>query len=263
MTTPHLLLIDGLNLVRPIYETNPSEDPEKKREGVVKTVGDSFIRAIETHRPTHVAWVFESRGVTWRHLLYPGYKASRPAPPEVLLDAVRDVRANMADQGVATIEYPNLEADDVIGCIAMRAAAAGIAVTVLSTDKDMPYLLKFGVKVYNHFNRSYRDEAWCLAKMFVRPEQMLDSLALQGDSTDDIPGVDQIGVKTAGKLLTEFGDLEGVLAAAAEGKIKGAKGKMLVEQAHMARLSRQLTDLKMDCITEPLSLAAFKVKAKA
>lgn len=260
MPKPHLLLIDGLNFVRPIFETNPSDDPDKKREGVVKTVGDSFIRALETHRPTHVAWVFESRGITWRHILYPDYKSSRPEPPPVLLDAVRDVRVNMADQGVATLEYPNLEADDVIGCLAARALAAGIEVTVVSTDKDMPYLISLGAKVYNHFNRSYRDEAWCLNKMFVRPEQMLDSLALQGDKVDDIPGVAKIGVKIAGQLLTEYGNLEGVLEAAAAGKIKGVKGKMLVEQAHLARLSRQLTELKLDCVTEPLSLSAFRVK---
>ena len=112
--TAHLLLIDGLNLVRPIYETNPSTNPEEKLEGVLTTVNRSFIRALERHKPTHLAWVFESRGQTWRHDLYPDYKSSRPAPPPLLLEVVSQFKVQLASQGVVTLEYPNVEADDAI-----------------------------------------------------------------------------------------------------------------------------------------------------
>lgn len=262
--TAHLLLIDGLNLVRPIYETNPSSDPTEKLDGVLTTLNRSFLRALEQHTPTHLAWVFERRCHTWRHDIYPEYKSSRETPPPLMLEVVRHFRQQMADQGVKTMEYEGLEADDVIACIAARARKAGIKVTVLSTDKDLPFLLTLGVGVYNHFSRSWHDAEWCERKLGgIQPHQILDCLALMGDSADDIPGVSKIGVTTAGALLNKYGDLEGVLAAAAAGQIKGVRGARLVEEAHLARLSRQLTDLKFDCVTDPLRLTDFKVQAPA
>lgn len=262
--TAHLLLIDGLNLVRPLFETNPSLDPFDKLEGVLLNLSRSFTRALNTHTPTHLAWVFESRCKTWRHALYPEYKSKREDPPELLLEVVKQYRQQLADQGFKTLELPGHEADDVIGCLTVRARKAGIKVTVLSTDKDLAWLVSEGAGVYNHFNSSWRDVEWCLKKFKgATPAQLPDALALMGDSTDNIPGVDKVGVTNAGTLLTKYGNLEAILAAAAEGSIKGVIGKRLVEQAHLARLSRQLTGLKLDCITEPMNLASFKVRAQA
>lgn len=254
-----LLLVDGLNLLRPVFEVNKEEDPERKKEGVLRSLHASFLRALDTHRPTHCLWCFESRAHTWRHALYPQYKANRPEPPALLLDVVATFRAQLAEQGIASCDYAGLEADDVLGCVAFRARKANLNVIALCTDKDITTLLGIGVQIYNHFDKSWRDDAWLQRKLGVTAAQVPDYLALAGDADDNIPGVTRVGPKTAAQLLGQFETLDGVLTAAEQGLIPGQVGRNLVAEKENALLFKQLTTLKYDCITDSLKLKDYRL----
>ena len=240
---PRLLAIDGLNIVRRCYEANPAVDSPEKARGAVTSAFSSFERALEEHNPTHVLAAFDFGGHTWRHDLYPQYRQSRKPMPEELREVVPAFRERLTrDLGMPVACVPNVEADDVIGTVVTRWLTTKHApAVVLSTDKDLATLMAQGALIRDHFKREWRDAAWVMAKFGVAPEQLADLLALTGDSTDDIPGVEKVGVKTAAKLLKEYGTLENLLSNA--GSIKGKLGLKLVEQADMARLSRKLVAL--------------------
>jgi DNA polymerase-1 len=163
--------------------------------------------------------------------------------PDELREVVPGFRERLTrDLGIPIACVPNVEADDVIGTVVTRWLTTKQApVVVLSTDKDLATLMAQGALIRDHFKREWRDAAWVQAKFGVAPELLADLLALTGDSTDDIPGVEKVGVKTAAKLLNEYGSLETLLDNA--GSIKGKLGQKLVEQADMARLSRKLVAL--------------------
>ncbi len=244
---PHLLTIDGLNLIRRVYGANPAPDSPEKAAAAIRTSNLSFKRALGEHRPTHCLWVFDSAGPNWRHDVYEFYKLGRSPMPEALAAELVGFKQSLADHGWAMAEYPGFEADDTMASAGVHTRALGARNTVLSTDKDMVQLLEFGIELHNHFERIAHDEAWCLAKFGVPPQLVADLLALWGDATDGIPGVDKVGVKTAAKLLLEHGSLDAVLAAAPA--MAGALGKRLTENADIARLSRRLTELRFDVFT--------------
>ncbi len=244
MDTFKLLAVDGLNLVRRVYEANPAPDSDDKAKGAVRSSLSSLKRAVREHAPTHALIAFDAGGHTWRHDLYAAYRQSRKPMPEPLKQALPGLLAAWADLGLCIRQIPGVEADDTVGTVVHKASARGIACVVLSTDKDLAGLMSETVRVRDHFKPEWRDEAWSLKKFGVRPGLIADLLALTGDSVDDIPGVEGVGDKTAARLLNEHGSLGAVLAAAPT--IKGKLGERLVQQAHMARLSRQLTQLKTD-----------------
>ncbi|MGO4158471.1 5'-3' exonuclease [Cupriavidus sp. YAF13] len=247
-----LLLIDGLNILRRVYEANPAEDIPTKVEGAVLSALASFRRALTDCKPTHALAAFDTGGKTWRHALYPQYRQHRkPMDPE-LAEVLPDFRLTLTEVlGLQTVMIDGYEADDIIATAFYRwtASKEGQVIPV-STDKDVLQLIADGAIVRNHFatakngEPSWFDERYVMDKFGVGSHQLADYLALLGDSTDDIPGVEKVGAKTAAKLLQRYGDLEGVLANAAEEK--GVVGKNLAEQAHLARLSRQLLSLKTD-----------------
>jgi protein Xni len=240
---PQLLLIDGLNIVRRCYEANPAPDSPEKAQATARTAFSSFRRALNENPHTHALAAFDYGGHTWRHDLYAQYREKRKPMPDELRDIVPAFRQRLTDElGLAVACIPGVEADDVIGTVHARWMACKAApVVVVSTDKDLAQLIAQGARIRDHFKPEWRDAEWVMAKFGVVPEQLGDLLALMGDSTDDIPGVDGIGAKTAAKLLTEYGNLEALLAAA--GGIKGKNGERLQEQAEMARLSRRLVAL--------------------
>lgn len=247
-----LLLIDGLNILRRVYEANPAEDIPTKVEGAVLSALASFRRALTDCKPTHALAAFDTGGKTWRHALYPQYRQHRkPMDPE-LAEVLPDFRLTLTEVlGLQTAMIDGYEADDIIATAFYRwtASKEGQVIPV-STDKDVLQLIADGAIVRNHFatakngEPSWFDERYVMDKFGVGSHQLADYLALLGDSTDDIPGVEKVGAKTAARLLQRYGDLEGVLANAAEEK--GVVGKNLAEQAHLARLSRQLLSLKTD-----------------
>lgn len=259
-----LLTVDAMNLVRRIYEANPAPDSEEKALGAVRSSKASLARALRTHQPTHSAFVLEGTGPTWRHLLYPAYKLGRKPASEYLTRALPGLLEELRGLGWALLQKPDFEADDVIASLAYEAGAlaveheAPVEHVILTTDKDMLWCTTLGAKVFDHFTETWRDGPWLLEKMGIRAEQMLDYLALLGDQVDGIPGVDKVGKKTAATLLHTYGDLETVLANASA--IGGKLGERLQTQAGTARLSRQLTGLRLDLFQgeEPLSWDALK-----
>lgn len=247
MLSAKILIIDGMNLIRRIYEANPREDSQIKAEGAISSSMQSFKRALRTHNPTHCLWTFDPPGrSTWRHALHEGYKKDRSPMPTVLRNEINALSVRLQDNNWSVIEDPRLESDDTSGSCAVIARSMGMDATVLTTDKDSVVLVDSGAVVYDHFADINRDSAWCQAKFGVSPAQMTDFLALTGDPTDGIPGVPKIGAKTAAKLLNTIGDFQTILDRAAE--IPGIAGRNLIEFREQALLSRKLVQLDLDCL---------------
>lgn len=250
MQNKKLLIIDGLNIFRRVYEANPAPDSVGKAEGAIRASHNSMFRALREHNPSHVMLTFDAGGPTWRHARYPAYKQNRKPMPTPLYDELSKFKPVLVSEGWGLIEHPGFEADDTIASGAFEADAIHAEVVILSTDKDLASLASERVRIYDHFSAVWRDEAWCLAKFGVGPALLLDWLALTGDPVDGIPGVEGIGAKTATKFLQEHGNLKALLAAA--GSIPGKMGARLQAQPDQARLSRELTELRKDLF--PLGL---------
>ena len=243
---PRLLLIDGLNLVRRIYEANGEAESQDKLDSALRNSLSSFRRALAEHQPSHALAVFDFGGPTWRHALYPRYREKRAPMPQLLRDALPAFYAQLdALLNLKAVSLPEVEADDVIASVAQRwqARALGPAI-ILSTDKDMCQLLQHGCLVRDHFKPEWRDAAWVQQKFGVPVSALGDWLALAGDESDDIPGVRGIGPKGATKLLRAYDTLERVLREAAP--LQGAVANSLRDNAGLARLSRQLVSFKTD-----------------
>ncbi|MEX3960157.1 5'-3' exonuclease H3TH domain-containing protein [Trinickia sp. EG282A] len=241
-----LLLIDGLNIVRRVYEANPQPDSREKVEGTVKSSLGSFKRALNEIAPTHVLVAFDYGGQTWRHRLYPAYRANRKPMPQLLRDALPDLYEQLAERfGVAVASIPDVEADDVIAtCFSRWACAKTGPAVVMSTDKDLAWLMTQGALIRDHFTPEWRDAEWAERKFGIPPALILDFLALMGDDVDGVPGLDGVGKVTAAKWLLAYQSLDGVLESA--GTIKGKVGERLREKTETVRLSRQLVSLKTD-----------------
>lgn len=245
-STPCLLVIDGMNILRRCYEANPAPDSEEKAKGAARSAFSSFRRALVEHKPTHAVAPFDHGGATWRHALYPLYKEKRKPMPEVLRDEIPAFRQRLTEElGLVTLCPEGVEADDVIGAVTQKwIQSKNTSCIALSTDKDIAQLIAQGVRVRDHFKPEWRDDAWVRAKFGVPAELLGDMLALIGDTSDGVPGVEDVGPKTAAKWLLKYGNLDAVLAAAPE--ITGKVGERLRAQADQARLSRQLVAFKTD-----------------
>jgi protein Xni len=252
--TEHLLLIDGLNVVRRIWEAIPIEDSPEKAIGAMRSCVASFKRAIEEHSPSHAVAVFDFGGPTWRHALYQEYHAGRKPMPESMRASLTALIAKLREMGIHSFSIPGYEADDVLAAISTRwITKIKSSVTILSTDKDLAMLIAQGVRLRDHFKGEDRDESWVRSKFGVSAAQLHDLLALTGDTTDNVPGVPGVGVKTAAKLLNALGDLEGVLRQAKlvplDGESSVFSGKVresLLANEATVRLARELVGFKTD-----------------
>ena len=201
--------------------------------------------------PTHIAVIFDHKGGSFRNEIYDQYKANRDEPPEELVPQFPLIRDAVRAFGLLPIEQKGYEADDLIATYAREAAEAGAKVTMVSGDKDLMQLVTPSVGMYDPMPGNERrighDEV--VKKFGVGPERVVDVQSLSGDSTDNIPGVPGIGVKTAAQLIEEYGDLDTLLE-----KADGIKQKMrrerLLEFADQARMSRELVRLKTDVPVE-------------
>lgn len=244
MTDKVLLLIDGLNIVRRVYEAIQEDDSPQKAEGALQSSRGSIQRALNNHKPTHFLAVFDAGGHTFRHDIYPQYKAGRKPMPDALRNALPGFLDSLNAEGLKATQVPGVEADDVIATLAIRAVSRGFTVIVLSTDKDLCALAEYGVLIIDHFKEILRDEAWIQDKHGVPSNKLRDYLALMGDASDNVPGIKGVGQKTAAQWIHQYGSLEGVLAAAKD--IKGKLGDNLRSSIDVARLSQQLIQLKTD-----------------
>ena len=207
-------------------------------------------------RPTHIAVIFDHGASTFRHAISAAYKAHRPEPPAELVPQFALIRDAVRAFNVACIEQEGFEADDIIATYARHAADAGGEVVIVSSDKDLMQLIEPGVSMLDTMKNKSIGEPEVIEKFGVPPEKVVDVQALAGDSTDNVPGVPGIGVKTAAELIREYGDLETLLAKAPLIKQK-MRRERLIEFADQARLSKRLVELDRNVPVErPLGLAA-------
>ena len=198
--------------------------------------------------PTHLAVIFDASEKTFRNEIYKDYKAHRPPAPEELVPQFPLIRDAVKAFNVACIEQLGFEADDLIATYAVQAVAAGADVTIVSSDKDLMQLVRPGIGMLDTMKNRTIGPDEVREKFGVTPDKVVDVQALAGDSTDNVPGVPGIGVKTAAELINEYGDLETLLARA--GEIKQPKRReRLTEFAMQARLSLDLVTLKHGCAT--------------
>jgi len=220
-----LLAIDGLNIVRRVYEAGPEEDSADKAAIALGHALSSFRKLLATHQPSHVLAAFDFGGHTWRHDAYPAYRQHRAPMP--------------------VVSVPGVEADDVIATAVGRWLGDGRGEAIIaSNDKDLHVLIAHGALVWDYFKGEWHDSAWVERKFGVPPAMLADLLALAGDAADGVPGVSKVGTKTAAKLLLAYKDLEGVMAGA--GILKSTLGERLRKERDLLAVSRQLVALKMD-----------------
>jgi DNA polymerase-1 len=259
-----LVLIDGSSyLFRAFHAlpplTNAQGEPTGALFGVV-----NMLRATLKEQPDFAAFVVDASGPTFRDALYPLYKANRPEMPGELRAQIEPMLQIVEALGFPILRVPGVEADDVIGTLAVCAAAQEIDVTISTGDKDFAQLVRPGIALVNTMSGSRLDsDASVVEKFGVRPDQVVDLLALMGDSVDNIPGVEKCGPKTAAKWLAEYGTLDGVIAGAA--KIGGKIGENLRAALPQLPLSRTLatikTDVELECRPETLPLRPRDVEA--
>jgi len=250
-----LLLIDALNLIRRVYAAQPGDDGPDRVDDSLKTSVHSLQRALRESRPTHAICVFDGHEPSWRHTLYPEYKAGRTPIPEALDAGMDRFKEAFSEIGVPSVYFPDVEADDVIATLTGKVAARGGTITVLSTDRLFLQLVSDLVVVRDHFQRVEMDQTYVQEKLGARPDQVVDLFALAGYATNNIPGVPSVGIKTAARLLGELEDLDTILSVAHT--IKGKLGEALYRHAEEARLSQSLVRLK-DTLELGLNLKSFR-----
>ncbi len=243
-----LLLVDGLNLVRRIFSAIPglseAEVNTEHQEQIARSSTQSLRRALKTHNPSHCVAVFESRAETWRHRLLPQYKQSRSAVPELLIAAMPTIKSEFLKSGVNSYELTGFEADDIIATFATRTAQNQGHSVILSTDRLHCQLLSRHIQIYDHFGERFLDEASVLKKFFTTPEKIPDVMGLAGDSSLSIPGVKSVGIKTAARLVNQYGSLRSVLDNVPI--IPGALGENLEAGQEDATLAYRLFQLRTD-----------------
>jgi len=257
-----LFLFDAYNFIFRAYHALPMLNaPDGRPVNAVH----GFVRMVQAVRrdfqPELVAAVFDAGGDGGRRAMFSEYKANRPPAPEDLAPQFPMVRDAVDALGIPRVEHPGYEADDIIASYTRVAQRAGKRVVIVSSDKDLMQLCDAGsddrpaIYLYDTMKGRLHGPAEVEAKFGVRPEKLGDLLALTGDSSDNVPGVPGIGPKTAAGLLAEYGDLEGVLAAAPELKQKKRRER-LIEHADAARVSRKLVALR-DEVELPQPLEAL------
>ncbi|HUW53929.1 MAG TPA: DNA polymerase I [Rhodanobacter sp.] len=252
---PKLILIDGSSYLYRAFHalpplTNARGEPTGALFGVV-----NMLRATLKANPDYLAFVSDAPGPTFRDALYEQYKANRPPMPDDLRAQVEPMLAIVGALGFPILRVPGVEGDDVIGTLAMQAQALGIEVLISTGDKDMAQLVGPHVTLINTMSNTVTDSAGVMEKFGVRPEQIVDFLALTGDAVDNVPGVPKCGPKTAAKWLAEYATLDGVMANA--GQIGGKIGESLRATLPQLPLSRELVTIKTDVPLEfgPTDLA--------
>ncbi len=240
-----LVLVDASSYLFRAYHALPKLTNSKgEATGALIGVLNMLRKLREDYRPEFLAVIFDAPGKTFRDDLFPAYKGHRPAMPDDLREQIEPLYAIIRAMGLPLLRVPEVEADDVIGTLATRAAAQGLATLISTGDKDLAQLVGDHVTLINTMSDERLDRQGVIDKFGVPPERIVDYLTLVGDSVDNIPGVPNCGPKTAVKWLQEFGDLEGVMAHAAQ--VKGKVGENLRQSLDRLPLSRSLTQIKLD-----------------
>mgnify|MGYP003392980953 FL=1 len=254
-----LLLIDGSGFIfRAYHALPPLTNPKGVPVGAVVGFMNMLTKLMDSSKHTHAAVIFDAARVTFRNRIYPEYKAHRPPAPEDLIPQFTLVREATRAMNLPAIEMEDFEADDIIATYAKQGKEAGFEVTIVSSDKDLMQLIGGGVSMFDAMKNKTIDAAQVQEKFGVPPDKVLEVLSLIGDSSDNVPGIAGIGPKTAAELINLYGDVETLLARAAE--IKQPKRRdTIIASADKARLSRQLITLKDD-VSLPLKIEDLLLK---
>jgi len=245
-----LLLVDGSSYLYRAYHAlpdlrGPAGEPTGALYGMV-----NMLRRMRNEAPAeYSACVFDAKGKTFRDEMYDQYKAQRASMPEDLARQIEVIHETVRALGWPLIMVDGVEADDVIGTLAVQAEQAGMKVVISTGDKDLAQLVTEHVTLVNTMSNETLDRAGVQAKFGVPPERIIDYLSLIGDTVDNVPGVHKCGPKTAVKWLDQYQTLEGVIAHA--GEIKGAVGDNLRQVLDFLPLAKRLVTVKTDCVLAP------------
>lgn len=244
-TSPDLVLVDGSSYVyRAFHALPPLTNSRGEPTGAVFGVMNMLLKFVKDYQPRCMAVVFDASGKTFRDDLFAEYKAHRAPMPDDLRSQIGPLLEIIQAQGLPILRIEGVEADDVIGTLACRAARAGKSVLISTSDKDMAQLVDGSVTLINTMSNSVLDRAGVKAKFDVFPEQIIDYLALVGDTSDNIPGIEKVGPKTAAKWLAQYQTLDNLVAHANE--ISGKVGENLRAGLTTLELSRKLATIHTD-----------------
>ena len=246
----HLYLIDGSSFIfRAYHAIRPLSRPDGTPVNAVSGFCNMLFKLLrdldDSERPSHLAVIFDAGKKTFRNDIYPDYKAHRPPAPEDLIPQFKIICEAVEAFNLPSIQLAGYEADDIIATYAKQAESNGSKVTIVSTDKDLMQLVSDDVRMLDTMKNRHIGIDEVIEKFGLGPEKVTEIQALAGDSADNIPGVPGIGVKTAALLLSEYGDLETLLARAGEIK-QNKRRENLIEFADLARLSLELVTLSLD-----------------
>ncbi|GMP11514.1 DNA polymerase I [Bradyrhizobium sp. TM239] len=241
----HIFLVDGSGYIFRAYHALPPLN--RKSDGLQVNAVLGFCNMLwkllrdmpADNRPTHLAIVFDKSEVTFRNAIYPEYKAHRPPAPDDLIPQFALIREAVRAFDLPCLEQGGFEADDLIATYARQASERGATTTIVSSDKDLMQLVNDKIMMYDTMKDRRIGIPEVIEKFGVPPEKVVEVQALAGDSTDNVPGVPGIGIKTAAQLITEYGDLDQLLFRATEIK-QPKRREALIENAEKARISRKL-----------------------
>ena len=246
MSQPRLVLVDGsASVYRAFHALPPLSNSAGLPTHAVLGFTTMLLKLVREEEPQALAIAFDGPGPTTRHREFPAYKANRPAMPDTLVSQIPLVHRVVDALRVPRLMIPGEEADDILGTVAVRAAAQAYDVRIVTSDKDLLQLVGERIVVRDPLTPKISGPAEVESRYGIAPRQVPDLLALMGDSSDNIPGIPGVGEKTARDLLRRFDSLEAVLARAAEverPKLRDALGG----HAEQARLSKRLATIRTD-----------------
>ncbi|MGH6928053.1 MAG: 5'-3' exonuclease, partial [Dongiaceae bacterium] len=250
----HVYLVDGSGYIfRAFHALPPLTRADGTPVNAVLGYTTMLMKLISETNADHIAVIFDAARRSFRNTIYADYKAQRPDTPPELIPQFALVREATRAFNIPAIEMDNYEADDLIATYSRLAKEAGADVTIVSSDKDLMQLINDRVKMFDPIKNKPIGAAEVAEKFGVGPDKVIEVQALAGDSTDNVPGVPGIGVKTAAELIKLYGDIENLLAHT--GEIKQPKRReTLIQNADKARISRELVTLKNDvAVDHPLA----------
>jgi len=240
-----LILVDGSSYLYRAYHAMPNlSNADGEPTGTIYGVVNMLRKLLQEYEPEQMVVVFDAKGKTFRDDMYPEYKANRPPMPEDLRQQVAPLLEIVQAMGLPLLQISGVEADDVIGTLAEQATVNKQNVVISTGDKDMAQLVNPYVSLINTMNNTTMDEQGVKEKFGVMPAQIIDYLALIGDTSDNVPGVPKVGPKTAVKWLDEYSDIDSIVSHADD--IKGKVGENLRNSLEQLPLSRQLVTIKCD-----------------
>ena len=244
-----LILIDGSSyLYRAYHALPPLMSSKNQPTGAIRGVISMINKILLDHPNSPLGVIFDAKGKTFRHEMYKDYKANRPPMPEDLVVQIEPINQIIEALGIKLLSIKGVEADDVIGTLAKEASEAGLDTVISTGDKDMTQLVNKHIKVVNTMSNELLDEKGVENKFGVKPELIIDYLALVGDTSDNVPGVEKVGPKTAVKWLTEYGSLDEIIKNAE--KISGKVGENLRNGLSQLHISKELVTIKKDVSLE-------------